>query len=137
MKWMAEGRERYILRKMREDREGLPKEKQDYYFENGTMFVGSDTAHMHRSTEELGTQVGESLGKQVGGSLDKQVGGSHYKDCGIQPVEYIYSNGLDFLEGNVVKYITRHRTKGDGEQDIRKVIHYAQMILQMEYNKGE
>ena len=125
---MAEGRERYILRKMREDREGLPKEE-DYYFENGTKFVGSDTAHMHRSTEELGTQVGGSLGKQVGGN--------HYKDCGIQPVEYIYSNGLDFLEGNVVKYITRHRTKGDGEQDIRKVIHYAQMILQMEYNKGE
>lgn len=116
MKWMAEGRERYILRKMREDREGLPKEE-DYYFENGTK--------------------GGSLGKQVGGSLDKQVGGSHYKDCGIQPVEYIYSNGLDFLEGNVVKYITRHRTKGDGEQDIRKVIHYAQMILQMEYNKGD
>ena len=125
---MAEGRERYILRKMREDREGLPKEK-DYYFENGTKFVGSDTAHMHRSTEELGTQVGGSLGKQVGGS--------HYKDCSIQPVEYIYSNGLDFLEGNVVKYITRHRTKGDGEAHISKVIHYAQMILQMEYNKGE
>ena len=113
---MAEGRERYILRKMREGREGLPKEE-DYYFENGTK--------------------GGSLDKQVGGSLGKQVGGNHYKDCGIQPVEYIYSNGLDFLEGNVVKYITRHRTKGDGEQDIRKVIHYAQMILQMEYNKGE
>ena len=66
-------------------------------------------------------------------ALDKQVGGSHYKDCAIQPVEYIYSNGLDFLEGNVVKYITRHRTKGDGEEDIRKVIHYAQMILEMVY----
>ncbi len=70
-------------------------------------------------------------------ALDKQVGGSHYKDCAIQPVEYIYSNGLDFLEGNVVKYITRHRTKGDGEEDIRKVIHYAQMILEMVYKKGE
>ena len=126
---MSEGREQYILRKMRENREEVPKEKQDYYFENGTMFVGSDTAHMHRSTEELGTRVGGSLGKQVGGN--------HYKDCGIQPVEYIYSNGLDFLEGNVVKYITRHRTKGEGEQDIHKVIHYAQMILEMEYNKGD
>ena len=52
-------------------------------------------------------------------------------------LEYIYSNGLDFFEGNVVKYITRHRTKGDGEKDIRKVIHYAQMILEMEYGKGE
>ena len=70
-------------------------------------------------------------------ALDKQVGGSHYKDCAILPVEYIYSNGLDFLEGNVVKYITRHRTKGDGEEDIRKVIHYAQMILEMVYKKGE
>ena len=70
-------------------------------------------------------------------ALDKQVGGSHYKDCAIQPVEYIYSNGLAFLEGNVVKYITRHRTKGDGEEDIRKVIHYAQMILEMVYKKGE
>ena len=70
-------------------------------------------------------------------ALDKQVGGSHYKDCAIQPVEYIYSNGLDFLEGNVVKYITRHRTKGDAEEDIRKVIHYAQMILEMVYKKGE
>ena len=70
-------------------------------------------------------------------ALDKQVGGSHYKDCAIQPVEYIYSNGLDFLEGNVVKYITRHRTKGDGEEDIRKVIHYAQMILEIVYKTGE
>ena len=70
-------------------------------------------------------------------ALTEQIGGNHYKDCKIQPVEYIYSNGLDFLEGNVVKYITRHRTKGDGEKDIRKVIHYAQMILEMEYGKGD
>ena len=70
-------------------------------------------------------------------ALDKQIGGSHYRDCGIQPVEYIYANQLDFLEGNVIKYITRHRTKGDGEKDIRKVIHYAEMILEMVYNKGK
>ena len=70
-------------------------------------------------------------------ALHKQIGGSHYKDCGIQPVEYIYANQLDFLEGNVIKYITRHRTKGDGEKDIRKVIHYAEMILEMVYGKGK
>ena len=70
-------------------------------------------------------------------ALDKQIGGSHYRDCGIQPVEYIYANQLDFLEGNVIKYITRHRTKGDGEKDIRKVIHYAEMILEMVYGKGK
>jgi len=64
-----------------------------------------------------------------------QVGGDHYKKLQIQPVEYIYANELDFLEGNVVKYITRHRTKGEGAKDIQKVIHYAQMILELRYGE--
>jgi len=55
--------------------------------------------------------------------LSKQISGTHYKDCKIQPVEYIVKNNLDFLEGNIVKYITRHRTKGEGSADIKKVIH--------------
>jgi len=67
-------------------------------------------------------------------ATDSQVGGDHYKDCVIQPVEYIIKNKLDFLEGNVVKYITRHRTKGQ-EEDIRKVIHYCELILQHKYEK--
>jgi len=67
-------------------------------------------------------------------ATDNQVGGDHYKDCVIQPVEYIIKNKLDFLEGNVVKYITRHRTKGQ-EEDIRKVIHYCELILQHKYEK--
>ncbi len=64
----------------------------------------------------------------------RQVGGSHYKDCVIQPTEYIVKNKLDFLEGNVVKYITRHKTKGQ-EEDIRKVIHYCELILEHVYDK--
>jgi hypothetical protein len=67
---------------------------------------------------------------------DYQVGGDHYKKLQIQPVEYIYANELDFLEGNVVKYITRHRTKGEGAKDIQKVIHYAQMILELRYGEN-
>ena len=63
----------------------------------------------------------------------KQVGGRHYKDCKIQPVEYIVGNDLTFLEGNIIKYVTRHRRKGEGKKDIEKVIHYAEMILEMEY----
>ena len=65
--------------------------------------------------------------------LEQQVGGVHYKECGIQPVEYIYANNLDYFEGNVIKYVTRHRTKGEGKKDIEKVIHYAQLILELYY----
>lgn len=64
-------------------------------------------------------------------AFDKQVGGSHYKDCKIQPVEYIHANGLGFLEGNVVKYITRWKQKG-GLQDLDKIIHYVQMLKELE-----
>ena len=65
----------------------------------------------------------------------KQVCVNHYKDCKIQPVEFIVGNDLTFLEGNIIKYITRHRRKGEGRKDIEKVIHYAEMILEMEYNE--
>ena len=67
-------------------------------------------------------------------ALNVQVGGEHYKQMKIQPVEYIHANNLSFLEGNVVKYITRHKTKNKA-QDIRKIIHYCTLILQLEYNE--
>ena len=67
-------------------------------------------------------------------ATDKQIGGSHYKDMEIQPLEYIVANGLDFLEGNIVKYITRHHAKG-GAEDIRKVIHYAELLLELKYGE--
>ena len=66
-------------------------------------------------------------------ALDKQVSGSHYKDKGIQPVVYILANNLGFCEGNALKYITRHRQKG-GADDIRKAIHYLELLLELEYN---
>ena len=64
--------------------------------------------------------------------LKQQVGGSHYQGCKIQPIEYITSNNLNFSEGNIVKYISRHRGKNKDE-DIKKIIHYAKLILALEY----
>ena len=72
----------------------------------------------------------------VPNALDVQVGGTHYKDCAIQPIEYIHANKLGFAEGNVVKYITRHRQK-HGADDVRKVIHYCQLLLELEYGAGK
>jgi len=65
-------------------------------------------------------------------SLDVQVGGGHYKDLKIQPVQYNHANKLFFIEGNIVKYVTRHREK-NGVEDLKKVIHYAQMLIDLEY----
>jgi hypothetical protein len=65
-------------------------------------------------------------------ALERQVGGSHYKDCGIEPIEYIMKNNLGYCEGNIVKYITRHASKG-GVQDIDKVIHYCELLKELKY----
>lgn len=64
-------------------------------------------------------------------ALEKQVSGSHYKDCKIQPIEYIHANGLDFCEGNVVKYITRWRSK-NGIKDLEKAKHYIELLIELE-----
>lgn len=67
-------------------------------------------------------------------ALDVQVGGSHYKDCAIQPVQYIEANDLKFLEGCVVKRVTRHdKDTGKGRQDIEKAIHELELLLDLRY----
>ena len=76
-----------------------------------------------------------NLEKEARIATDRQVGGDHYKTCKIQPVDYIVENNLTFLEGNVVKYITRHRRKGEGARDIEKVIHYCELILEKDYGR--
>lgn len=68
------------------------------------------------------------------GALGVQVGGDHYRSMAIQPVEFIERNGLDFLAGNVVKYVSRHKTK-NGAADIRKAMHYCQLILELQYGE--
>lgn len=64
---------------------------------------------------------------------DRQVAGSHYKDCSIQPIEYVLANNLGFCEGNVVKYITRYAAKG-GKEDLDKVIHYVELLKEHLYS---
>ena len=65
-------------------------------------------------------------------ALDKQEGGKHYKDMKIQPIEYIVDNKLGWHEGNVVKYISRHGFK-NGAEDVKKVIHYCELLLEKVY----
>lgn len=69
-------------------------------------------------------------------ALAKQVGGSHYREGGIQPVQYAEGNGLLFLEGCVIKRVTRHnREGGKGRQDIEKAIHELQLLLELRYGR--
>ena len=68
-------------------------------------------------------------------ALDKQVGGGHYKDKGIQPIQYIFANNLGFCEANIVKYASRWKEK-NGIQDLEKIIHYAELLIEQARKEG-
>jgi hypothetical protein len=57
----------------------------------------------------------------------KQVGGSHYLKA-IQPWDIIRAWDLNFWEGNIVKYLLRHRYKARKE-DLEKAKHYLEYII--------
>lgn len=64
--------------------------------------------------------------------LKYQIGGSHYLDCKIEPVEFIHANALGFCEGNIIKYVSRHRAKG-GKTDLLKARHYIDLLIALDY----
>lgn len=54
-----------------------------------------------------------------------QVGGCHYK-CKYQVIDYVMKHSLNFIQGNVLKYVTRFRKK-NGAEDLKKAIHYCKL----------
>ncbi len=62
--------------------------------------------------------------------LKHQVGGDHYRSMALQPVQFILANDLGFLEGCVVKRVSRHdRPGGKGVEDLRKAIHELELLI--------
>ena len=69
-------------------------------------------------------------------ATEYQIGGNHYSSLKIQPTEYIVANKLSWCEGNAVKYITRHRIKGEGKDDLLKAKHYIDLCIEFEYGEN-
>lgn len=61
-------------------------------------------------------------------------GPSHYKDKTIQPWDFIIALNLNYLEGNVVKYVSRWRQK-NGIDDLNKAKHYLEKLIEVESKK--
>jgi hypothetical protein len=70
-------------------------------------------------------------------ALDVQVAGDHYKSKKIQPVEYISANNLNFLEGCIVKRITRWRDKPAESrfEDLEKIKHEADLLIETKHGR--
>jgi len=95
----------------------------------------SDIAIDEYSKAPAGMFYSDWLARQPKLASDIQIGGDHYRDMPIQPSEFNFENGLNWLEGNAIKYICRHHAKG-GEQDIDKAIHYLELLKEWQYGEA-
>ena len=64
-------------------------------------------------------------------ALKEQIGGEHYKNFEIQPIEFIHKNGLSFIQGNIIKYVCRYKSKG-GIEDLQKAKHCIDLLIEFE-----
>jgi len=58
---------------------------------------------------------------------------SHYSGS-VQPIDLIVAQGLDFLEGNVIKYVTRYKRK-EGVADLMKAKQYLEWLIDREMTR--
>jgi hypothetical protein len=65
---------------------------------------------------------------------ETQVSGNHYQTA-IQPWDFIVANDLGYLEGNIVKYVSRYKKKG-GVEDLRKARHYLDKLIEVTCHDG-
>lgn len=84
-----------------------------------------------------GQELPHPLDRRVETSaLDVQVGGDHYKGMAIQPVEFIHANDIPYLEGNIIKYVCRWKSK-NGVADLEKAKHYIELLVELEARRGK
>lgn len=78
--------------------------------------------------------IKETIESKTYNPLVAQEGGGHYKNRGIQPIEYSHANNLSASQHSVVKYITRYYDKG-GIEDLSKIVHFV--LLEAYFRYGE
>lgn len=75
-----------------------------------------------------------SYPKLKGLASTRQVGGEHYQKK-IQPWDVIETYGLDYFEGNVLKYLLRRKV--NRLEDLRKAAHYLEKVIEREGDDHE
>lgn len=89
-------------------------------------------AHMKMLAEDEDRLLNEFYhDKLTSPELGKVIDPEHYNSHAIEPIAYIMANGLDFCEGNVIKYVSRWKQKG-GVADLHKARQYLDFIIKNE-----
>lgn len=86
--------------------------------------------------EDMQAAAREDVSAQPPPPKSIQVGGDHYSKMKIQPIDFITANELGYIEGNIIKYVCRYKSK-NGVEDLKKAQHYLQMLIEQETKTKE
>ena len=59
---------------------------------------------------------------------------SHYRQGNIEVIDFILDQDMDYLEGNVVKYVSRYKYK-NGLEDLHKALWYLERLIERNSKK--
>lgn len=54
----------------------------------------------------------------------------YYRIGGIDTLDFIIAKELGYLEGNIIKYLVRHRLKENSLQDLKKARYYLNRLIE-------
>ena len=61
--------------------------------------------------------------------MSNNISPSYYQKGSVEVTDYITSNEMSFIEGNIIKYVTRYKDKS-GIQDLRKARWYLDKLIE-------
>ena len=61
--------------------------------------------------------------------MSNNISPSYYQKGSVEVTDYITSNEMSFVEGNIIKYVTRYKEKS-GIQDLRKARWYLDKLIE-------
>lgn len=71
-----------------------------------------------------------------GDTLMNIISPNYYKRGNIEVTDFILDQSMSFLEGNIVKYLVRHKEKS-GIDDLRKARWYLDKLIEEQLKHGE
>jgi hypothetical protein len=72
------------------------------------------------------------MNEQTKNTMSDSINPDYYRK-GIETTDYIQSHSMNYLEGNIIKYVTRYKDKG-GVLDLKKAEWYLTRLIKQEEN---
>jgi len=122
------------------------------YLDDGTMVLGKKLLTTTEKKDNLRKYLKDVIGYtnkmvdevQETGLLDpalqpkdnNPISPQHYQQGNIQVLDFITDQKFTYLEGNIVKYISRYKTK-NGIEDLHKAQYYLNELIQQVFKQDD